>query len=101
MTDSIKKRSVVINGHRTAVSLEDTFWGELRRHAKAHKLHLTDLVATIDNARANERSLSSSCRIFVVEALISELVLVSARYADLHGELTALRAQVPPAIAAE
>jgi predicted DNA-binding ribbon-helix-helix protein len=40
MKSSIIKRSVVIGGHKTSVSLEDAFWSDLKKiaHAQAATL---------------------------------------------------------------
>ena len=62
------KRSVLIAGHATSLSLEDEFWSELRRMAKARGLSLAALLTEIDAARG-ARSLSSAARVFVLRAL--------------------------------
>ncbi len=65
------KRSVLIAGHATSLSLEDEFWSELRRMAKARGLSLAALLTEIDAARG-ARSLSSAARVFVLRALKEE-----------------------------
>jgi len=60
------KRSLVVGGHKTSVSLEETFWRELRAIAQARRLTLSQLVGTIDAARAHS-NLSSAIRVFVFE----------------------------------
>ncbi len=65
------KRSVLIAGHATSLSLEDEFWSELRRMAKARGLSLAALLTEIDAARG-ARSLSSAARVFVLKALKEE-----------------------------
>jgi len=59
-----KKRSIVINGHRTSVSLEDEFWDALVMVAQARRLTLIDLVGRIDDDRLTS-NLSSSIRLFL------------------------------------
>ena len=60
---AIAKRSLVIDGHRTSVSLEDAFWRRLRAIAKERGVSLNRLVAEIDRDR--DGNLSSAIRLFV------------------------------------
>jgi len=60
------KRSVVIHGHKSSVSLEEPFWTSLKDIARLRGQTLTDLVSGIDSTRAHN-NLSSSLRIFVLE----------------------------------
>jgi predicted DNA-binding ribbon-helix-helix protein len=62
----IIKRSIVIGGHKTSVSLEDAFWTDLREIAYESRVTLSSLVAGIDKARAPS-NLSSAIRLFVLE----------------------------------
>jgi predicted DNA-binding ribbon-helix-helix protein len=66
LKSSVAKRSLVVGGHRTSVSLEDVFWNELRAIAKERDVHLSKLVATIDATREHA-NLSSAIRLFVFE----------------------------------
>jgi predicted DNA-binding ribbon-helix-helix protein len=61
------KRSLVIAGHRTSVSLEDAFWRRLRGIAAERGLSLNRLAAMIDASR-DGANLSSAIRVFVLEA---------------------------------
>jgi predicted DNA-binding ribbon-helix-helix protein len=63
----VVKRSLVIAGHRTSVSLEDAFWRRLRAIAARRSLSLNRLAADIDASRG-EANLSSAIRVFVLEA---------------------------------
>ena len=45
MTARPRKHSLSLHGHRTSVSLEDAFWQELQRLAKARGLSVNELVA--------------------------------------------------------
>jgi predicted DNA-binding ribbon-helix-helix protein len=63
----MKKRSVLIAGHRTSVSLEDAFWQELARLAKERGLSINQLIADVDASR--EGNLSSALRVFVLESV--------------------------------
>lgn len=63
---TVIKRSIVIAGHKTSVSLEDGFWSGLKEIAAARRSTLSDLVASIDTARTGG-NLSSAIRLFVLE----------------------------------
>jgi len=60
------KRSLVVGGHKTSVSLEDTFWVQLRSIAQKLNVHLSQLVGSIDSERQHN-NLSSAIRLFVFE----------------------------------
>lgn len=62
----VVKRSIVIAGHKTSVSLEDAFWQGLKEIATDREMTLSDLVATIDTGRHNG-NLSSAIRLFVLD----------------------------------
>ncbi|MFG1481114.1 ribbon-helix-helix domain-containing protein [Xanthobacter sp. V4C-4] len=66
MKSPVVKRSIVIAGHKTSVSLEDAFWEALKEIASSRRLTLSDLVATIDSARS-QGNLSSAIRLFVLD----------------------------------
>jgi len=59
------KRSIIVGGHKTSVSLEDDFWGALKEIALRHRVTLSDLVGSIDSQRQNG-NLSSAVRLFVL-----------------------------------
>jgi len=71
MKSSIVKRSIVIAGHKTSVSLEDPFWHGLKEIA--HELHkpLPDLLGMIESNRRTG-NLSSAIRLFVLETFRSQ-----------------------------
>jgi predicted DNA-binding ribbon-helix-helix protein len=60
------KRSIVIGGHKTSVSLEDDFWRALKEIALSHRVTLSSLVGSIDSQR-QRGNLSSAVRLFVLE----------------------------------
>lgn len=62
------KRSIVRNGHKTSVSLEQEFWEGLREIAALQKQKLTTLVLKIDQNR-DGANLSSAIRVFVFNRL--------------------------------
>jgi predicted DNA-binding ribbon-helix-helix protein len=66
MKSPVVKRSIVIAGHKTSVSLEDAFWRSLKEIAVGRHTTLSDLVAAIDTERRHG-NLSSAIRLFVLE----------------------------------
>ena len=70
MSQTVKKRSVEIAGHRTSLSLEAAFWRALKRLAAKDGLSLNKLIERIDRAR--ESNLSSAVRVYVLERLEAE-----------------------------
>ena len=66
MKSPVVKRSIVIAGHKTSVSLEDAFWKGLKDIAIARQITLSDLVASIDTERQHG-NLSSAIRLFVLD----------------------------------
>ena len=66
MKSQVAKRSIVVAGHKTSVSLEDAFWKGLKEIAGRREITLSDLVAAIDSQR-DHGNLSSAIRLFVLE----------------------------------
>ncbi len=66
MKSPVVKRSIVIAGHKTSVSLEDAFWKGLKDIAGDRDITLSDLVASIDTDRRHG-NLSSAIRLFVLD----------------------------------
>jgi predicted DNA-binding ribbon-helix-helix protein len=66
MKSSIVKRSIVIDGHKTSVSLEDAFWSDLKEIAYTQQATLSKVIAEIDRAR-KQGNLSSAIRLFVLD----------------------------------
>ena len=66
MKSLIVKRSVVINGHKTSVSVEDQFWSVLKEIAAERQVSLSELVAMVDHDRGKVGNLSSALRLFVL-----------------------------------
>lgn len=64
------KRSVMIAGHATSISLEPVFWDALREAAAAEGLPLNALVARIDAERVaapDPANLASAIRVWLFE----------------------------------
>ena len=77
MKSSVTKRSIVIDGHKTSVSLEDAFWNALKEIAYTRQTTPSELVAHIDSVRKQRdlsslSSLSSAIRLFVLEHFRSQ-----------------------------
>ena len=66
MKSPVIKRSIVIAGHKTSVSLEEAFWRGLKEIALSRRATLSDLVAAIDSER-QLGNLSSAIRLFVLD----------------------------------
>jgi predicted DNA-binding ribbon-helix-helix protein len=66
MKSPVVKRSIVIAGHKTSVSLEDAFWKGLKEIAGGRDMTLSELVAAIDSERRHG-NLSSAIRLFVLD----------------------------------
>ncbi len=77
MKSPVIKRSIVIAGHKTSVSLEDAFWKGLKDIAVGGGTTLSDLVASINSARRHG-NLSSAIRLFVLDHFQA--------HPDSHGE---------------
>ncbi len=65
---SVQKRSVMIAGHRTSVSLETPFWDALRGIAGERGQSVQAVIGEID-AERGAQNLSSAIRVFVLAAV--------------------------------
>ena len=65
MRSPVAKRSIVLAGHKTSVSLEDAFWQGLKEIAMSRRTTLSDLISSIDIGR-ERGNLSSAVRLFVL-----------------------------------
>ena len=72
MKSPVVKRSIVIAGHKTSVSLEDAFWKGLKEIASGRDMTLSDLVAAIDSERQHG-NLSSAIRLYVLNFYRNQL----------------------------
>jgi predicted DNA-binding ribbon-helix-helix protein len=80
MKSPVVKRSIVIAGHKTSVSLEDAFWKGLKEIASGRDATLSQLVASIDADRQHG-NLSSALRLFVLDFYRNQL----SEEIGLHG----------------
>ncbi len=81
MESPIAKRSVIINGHKTSVSLEEPFWTALKSIAAGRRVTLQQLLSDIDTNR-QQNNLSSALRLFVLAAYRSPAAENGAQF---HG----------------
>ena len=65
MKSTVAKRSIVLAGHKTSISLEDAFWRALKDIASSRRTTLRDLINSIDTDR-EQGNLSSAIRLFVL-----------------------------------
>jgi predicted DNA-binding ribbon-helix-helix protein len=77
MKSAIAKRSVMLDRHKTSISLEDDFWNAVRAIADRRKIKLTELLEQID-AERNHSNLSSAIRVFVLNEVRAQAGLLSA-----------------------
>jgi predicted DNA-binding ribbon-helix-helix protein len=80
---AVTKRSVVIGGHKTSVSLEDPFWAEVRSIADAEKMTVSSLLRRIDRERSNA-NLSSAIRVYVLENVRDRANRARRPEAEIH-----------------
>ena len=66
MKSPVIKRSIVIAGHKTSVSIEDAFWTALKEIAQARQQSVAELIGSIDGTRRGS-NLSSAIRVFVLD----------------------------------
>src|SRR5262245_25798608 len=72
MKSLIVKRSVIVAGHKTSVSLEDAFWKALKEIANFRGTSLSKLVSSIDADR-KAGNLSCAIRLVVLDFYRSRL----------------------------
>ena len=62
----VVKRSIVVGGHKTSVSLEEAFWNGMKEISRIRSMTLSELVGEIDTSR-QQGNLSSAIRLFVLD----------------------------------
>jgi predicted DNA-binding ribbon-helix-helix protein len=78
MKSTVIKRSIIIAGHKTSVSLEDAFWQELKGIAASREMTLSRLVGKIDSSRQHG-NLSSAIRLFVLGSCLTRISDIGGR----------------------
>jgi len=88
MKSMVVKRSIVVSGHKTSVSLEDAFWSGIKEIASGRNITLSDLVTAVDSER-QQGNLSSAIRLFVLDFYRNQLADIKDRRDDAEGHLKA------------
>ena len=78
MKSPVVKRSIILAGHKTSVSLEDEFWRGMKEIAGKRLMTLSTLVDAIDSQR-QQGNLSSALRLFVLDYYRSQIPAVEGR----------------------
>lgn len=81
MKSLVIKRSIVIGGHKTSVSLEEPFWLGLKEIAQGQHATLSNVVGDIDTQR-RQGNLSSAIRLFVLDTVRSRTPEFAEKHAD-------------------
>jgi predicted DNA-binding ribbon-helix-helix protein len=71
MMSPIRKRSVILDGRRTSLSIEYEFWAALKRIAASHSMTIANLVCQMDRSQ-NGSNLSSAVRLFVLAHYVEQ-----------------------------
>jgi predicted DNA-binding ribbon-helix-helix protein len=74
MKSLVVKRSILIDRHRTSVSVEEAFWKSLKEIAASQGMSLSDLVTKINTKRDCD-NLSSAIRLFVLSVYREQIGL--------------------------
>jgi predicted DNA-binding ribbon-helix-helix protein len=90
MKSLVAKRSIVVEGHKTSVSLENAFWEGLKQIAVGRGMTLSALVASIDAGR-QQGNLSSALRLFVLGFYRAQLEEEAARRSEPKVEMAPRR----------
>ena len=84
MKSLVVKRSIVVAGHKTSVTLEDAFWNGLKEIASGRNITLSDLVTAVVSER-RQGNLSSAIRLFVLDFYRNQLADVRDGRDDAGG----------------
>ena len=70
--NTMKKRSVTLQGHATSITLEDEFWDQLVSIAAEKNQSIASLIDQIDEDRLKTTSggLSSAIRVYILNQLL-------------------------------
>ena len=78
MKSPVVKRSIVVAGHKTSVSLEEAFWNGMKEISGLRNMTLSELVGEIDGNR-QQGNLSSAIRLFVLDYFRTRAMPAAAR----------------------
>ena len=75
----VLKRSVVIEGHKTSISLEDEFWNSFKEIAGERGMTVAAMIGAIDGGRKHA-NLSSAIRLFVLGVYRDQIASLGSRH---------------------
>ena len=85
MKSPVLKRSIIVGGHKTSVSLEEAFWNGVKEISGQRDMTLSELVGEIDSNR-QQGNLSSAIRLFVLDYFRSRAMAPAVRKNKSAGE---------------
>lgn len=88
-----RKRSVMIHGHRTNISLEEIYWTALRKLARDGGKPLAAVLADIDGRRVPGMGLSAAVRLDLTVLLRDRVETLSRLVTDALGPAGAAHAE--------
>ena len=77
MKSPVIKRSIVIDGTKTSISIEDAFWRSLKEIASDKAMTISALVSSIKAARTANSNLSSAIRVYILADLRAQIKTLS------------------------
>ena len=83
MKSPVVKRSIVVAGHKTSVSLEEAFWNGMKEISGLRNMTLSELVGEIDSNR-QQGNLSSAIRLFVLDYFRTRAVPTTAASPEIR-----------------
>lgn len=90
---SVKKRSLVVDGHKTSISLEEEFWAVFGEVAHRRSTTYSHLAGQIDQTRKKSQNLSSAIRVYLLESVMAAARESSKLAAETQAKLKALIAE--------
>ena len=94
MKSPVVKRSIVVAGHKTSVSLEEAFWNGMKEISGLRNMTLSELVGEIDSNR-QQGNLSSAIRLFVLDYFKSRALAAPQEFEAAKLEQEELDRRIP------
>ena len=92
MKSPVIKRSIILDGHKTSISIEDSFWVALKEIAHDSGTTLSKQVASIGANRAAGSNLSSAIRVHILELVRNQLKSMESGAAAANAPTHMMRA---------
>lgn len=89
-TGGIPKRSVIVAGHRTSISVEGPFWAAIMGAAAARQLSINDLISEIAlwaEGQPEAANLSSAVRLWVLARAVQQSLVLAEQKPPQTGAL--------------